>query len=64
MIRRLRTYLPNTSDRLALVSLADARPFRSHWPVRLTQIVGGRAWSLTLVTLTTPAPVLTDPDDA
>ncbi len=28
----IRDYLPNTSTRLALVSLDDQRPFRAYWP--------------------------------
>lgn len=54
----LRPYLPNTSTRLGLVSLDD--PGKAHWPVRLTQIIGGRTWSLSLVTNLTPKPVRTD----
>jgi hypothetical protein len=33
--RRWRTYLVNSSGRLALVSLDDAQPFRAYWPVCL-----------------------------
>ena len=55
---RFNTYGPNTSDRLALVSLDDRRPFRAYWPVRFTQIVGGKRWSLSLCFYRTPKPVL------
>ena len=55
---RLRPYLPNRSDRLALVSLDDERPFRAYQPIRLTQILGGRTWSLSLVRHTTQMPCL------
>lgn len=58
----LRVYLPNSNDRLALVALDDERPFRAHWPVRLTQLVGGRTWSLSVVRYQTVAPVVTIPD--
>lgn len=54
-MRRLRPYLPNSSDRLALVSLD--RPTAACWPLRLTQIVGGRTWSFSLVRYRTPEPV-------
>lgn len=50
-----RPYLPNSSDRLALVSLD--RPTGALWPLRLTQIVGGRTWSLSLVRYRSPGPV-------
>ena len=58
-----RTYGPNTSDRLALVSLNDERPFRAHWPVRLTQIIGGKRWSLSLCIHLTPHPIPTTRED-
>lgn len=53
---RIKTYLVNSSDRLALVSLDDKRPFRAYWPLRLTQIVGGKRWSLSLVRYQTSEP--------
>lgn len=53
--RRLRTYLFNTSDRLALVS-ADG-PRRASWPMRFTQIVGGKRWSLSVCIFLTDKPV-------
>ena len=49
---------PNTSTRMALVSLDDAEPYRAHWRIRLTQIIGGKRWSLSLVTYQTPTPEL------
>lgn len=58
--RALRPYLPNTSARLALVSLDDPEPFRAYWPMRFTQLVGGRRWSLSVVRYQTPAPVRAD----
>ena len=54
---RAKTYLPNSSDRLALVSLDDKRPFRAYWPLRLTQLVGGKTWSLSIVRYQTKNPV-------
>lgn len=54
---RLRPYLPNRSDALALVSLNDKRPFRAHWPLTLVQIVGGRTRSLSVVRYRTREPV-------
>jgi len=53
----LRPYLPNTSSRLALVSLD--RPDAAHWPIRLTQIVGGKTWSISFIRFQTPEPVPT-----
>lgn len=47
--KRLRPYVPNTSDKLALVSLDDKFKYRAHWPLRLTQIIGGKTWSLSFV---------------
>lgn len=57
--KRIRPYLPNRSRNLALVSLNDKRPFRAHWPLVLTQIIGGKTWSLSLVRYQTATPVLT-----
>lgn len=51
----LRPYLPNSSTSLALVSREF--PADAFWPIRLTQIVGGRTWSLSFVTHMTPTPV-------
>ncbi len=53
----LRPYLPNRSDKMALVSLDDERPFRAYQPIRLTQLVGGRHWSISLVTYRTARPL-------
>ena len=62
---RAKTYLPNSSDRLALVALNDARPFRAYWPLRLTQLIGGKTWSLSIVRYQTksPTPVLKGSED-
>jgi len=56
-VRRLSPYLPNTSDRLALVHVGDERPFRAYWPLRLTQIIGGKRWSLSVCRYLTDKPV-------
>lgn len=56
-MRRLSPYLPNTSDRLALVRVDDKRPFRTYWPMRFTQIVGGKRWSLSVCWRLTDKPV-------
>ncbi|MGW6658895.1 hypothetical protein [Rhodococcus sp. NPDC055024] len=45
----VREYLPNTSTRLAMVALDDQRPFRAYWPMRITQIIGGKTWSLSVI---------------
>lgn len=62
---RLSPYLPNTSDRLALVHVDDERPFRAYWPMRFTQIIGGKRWSLSICRHLTDKPVLVaeDADD-
>lgn len=62
VLHAARYYGPNLSRGLALVHLADRRPFRAHWPVTIVQIVGGRRWSLALTVHPTPGPVLTDPE--
>lgn len=56
-----RPYLPNRSHRLALVSLE--RPGAAHWPLQLTQLVGGRTWSLTFVRFQTAEPIPTSAGD-
>ncbi|MBM4489391.1 hypothetical protein MWT96_20705 [Prescottella equi] len=56
----IRDYLPNTSTRLALVSLDDQRPFRAYWPMRITQLVGGKTWSISFIKHSTPQRVETD----
>ncbi|PTR30610.1 hypothetical protein C8K36_102462 [Rhodococcus sp. OK519] len=53
----LREYLPNTTTKLAMVSLNDQRPFRAYWPMRITQLVGGKTWSLSFIKHGTPRPV-------
>ena len=55
------TYGPNTSDRLALVSLNDRHRFSAYWPMRLTQIIGGKTWSISFTRFTTPEPIPTAP---
>lgn len=47
----LLTWLPNRTQVLALVSLNHAPVFRSYWPCSVTQIVGGKHWSLSVVHL-------------
>lgn len=59
-----RTYLPNSSRNLALVSLRDRRPFRAYWPLHLTQLVGGKTWSISLVRYTTDGPQLVEQEHA
>lgn len=59
--KRLRPFLPNRSDALALVSLNDQRPFRAYWPLTLVQIVGGRTWSISFVRYRTPRPRVIPP---
>lgn len=54
----IREYLPNTSTRLAMVSLDDRRPFRAYWPMRITQLIGGKTWSLSFIKHSTPRPVV------
>ncbi len=51
-----RPYIPNSTDRLALVSLD--RPTAALWPIRLTQIIGGKTWSLSLVRYRSREPML------
>ena len=55
-------YGPNSSDRFSLVSASESAQLdlRAHWPIVLTQLVGGKRWSLSLVRHTTPKPVLTE----
>ena len=57
--KRLRPYLPNTSDQMALVSLNEpgGPPFNAYWPMRLTQIVGGKTWSISFTRFKTPHPI-------
>jgi hypothetical protein len=55
---KLKTYLVNHSNGLALVSLDDQRPFRAYWPLKMTQVIGGRRWSLSLVRLQGDEPTL------
>lgn len=57
--KKLRPYLFNTSDKLGLVSLKH--PSEAVWPLRLTQLFGGRKWSLALVVYETSRPMLTEP---
>ena len=62
MLKKFKPYLPNTSDRLSLVGRranASQPDFRAYWPLRLTQIVGGKRWSLALVWYKTPHPIPT-----
>lgn len=54
---RLSDYLPNTSGRLGLVHVDDAHPFRAYWPMRFTQIIGGKRWSLSVCWRLTDKPV-------
>lgn len=49
LTRALRPYLPNRSAKLALVPAAGPFPHRAQQRVVLTQLVGGRTWSLSLV---------------
>lgn len=56
----LRPYLPNTSNELALVSLSDREPFRAFWPIVLTQLVGGRTWSISFIRHKTLEPIPTE----
>lgn len=56
-MKRLRRYLPNTSTKLALVSLDDERPFRAYWPMRFTQLLGGKRWSISVCVFRTETPV-------
>ncbi|NKR60220.1 hypothetical protein GS474_15930 [Rhodococcus hoagii] len=53
----IRDYLPNTSTRLAMVSLDDQRPFRAYWPMRITQLIGGKTWSISFIKHHAPQPV-------
>lgn len=50
-------YLPNRDDSMALVSTEDPK-FRAFWPVRITQILGGKTWSLSIVRFKTDEPVI------
>jgi hypothetical protein len=54
----LRPYLPNTSTKLAIVH--QDHPADAYWPMRITQIVGGRTWSISLINHRTPTPVPTE----
>jgi len=56
---KISDYLYNSSDRLALVSLDDPQDFRAYWPLRLTQLVGGKTWSISFVRFQTPKPQVT-----
>lgn len=58
--KRLRPYLPNRSDRLALVSTRDSNPFSAYWPLIITQLVGGKTWSISYIRHTTPRPIPTE----
>lgn len=60
----LKRYGPNTSDRAGLVSLDDAEPFLAFWPMRFTQLVGGRRWSLSICVFRTGEPMATDGSQA
>jgi hypothetical protein len=53
--KRLKPYLPNHSDRFALVTVDQ--PIRAWWRARIWQIVGGRTWSLSIIRLA-PEPEL------
>lgn len=55
---RLSKYLPNSTDELGLVALDNLKPGQKHWPVRFQQIIGGKYWSLSIITYQTPAPVV------
>ena len=60
--KRVRNYLPSTGN-FSLVGTDRLRPqpdLRAHWPIRLTQIIGGKRWSLSFVWHKTPHPVLTE----
>lgn len=59
-----RTYGPNRSDKLALVSINDLRQrerFTAYWPLSITQIIGGKKWSINFIRYQTPQPVLVGP---
>ena len=52
--KTLATYGPNSSAGLSLVP--TKHPGAGHWPIRVTQIIGGKRWSLSFVYLLTPEP--------
>ena len=64
MSTRPSNYLPNSGN-FSLVSIDKADParrepdLRAHWPIRLTQLVGGKRWSISFVWHKTPHPILT-----
>ncbi|MDH6284023.1 hypothetical protein [Prescottella agglutinans] len=60
----IRDYLPHTSTRLAMVYLDDRRPFRAYWPIRNTQLIGGKTWALSFIKYSTQKPVEIKGDQA
>lgn len=50
-------YGPNTSTALGIVALNDPQPFGAYWPMRFTQIIGGKRWSISLCVFRSEKPL-------
>lgn len=48
--RWYRHYIPNTTTDLAMISRQTATPGQLHWPMRITQLIGGKTWSISFIT--------------
>lgn len=42
-------YIPNTSTDLAMIRKDAATTGQLHWPMRITQLIGGKTWSISLI---------------
>jgi hypothetical protein len=42
-------YIPNTTTDLAMIHRATAAPDQPYWTMRITQLIGGKTWSISLI---------------
>ena len=50
LLERYKEYIPNTSTDLAMVLVETVAPKQAFWPMRITQLIGGKTWSISLIT--------------